>query len=163
MTRHGEGRDEGLLMVVKHHRVDTMCYCSCITDQQCICQHCKRLIASGVNMSCGLGKHQHQRKHKFSGSHRVFMRQQVTTRQIHCTQGTAGCSCENACWVPSLQNIADATRGLALALGRLVCSMCWCFSSAWLLHVEQHGAMPVLQLRLAQHGQRGLEGLKKQD
>ena len=59
MTMHREGRDKGLLMVVKHHRVDTMCHCSCMTDQQCGCQHCKHLISSDVDMSCRLSKHQH--------------------------------------------------------------------------------------------------------
>ena len=61
-----ESRDKGLLMVVNHPGVDAMCHCSCMTDQQCDCQHCKHVIGSGVDMSCGLGKHQHHHKHNFS-------------------------------------------------------------------------------------------------
>ncbi len=61
-----ESRDKGLLMVVKHHRVDAMYHCSCMTDQQCGCQHCKHLISSDVDMSCSLGKHQHHCKHNLS-------------------------------------------------------------------------------------------------
>lgn len=63
---HREGRDEGLLMVVKHPRVDTMSHCSCMTDSSVLGQQRKRLIGSGADMSCGLGKHQHHHKHNFS-------------------------------------------------------------------------------------------------